>query len=66
MLAVVFYPMYAAREKGITIPEAGDDVQWLKDNKKWFQQQADSKGDEGWKGLLEELETREDLKELKI
>ena len=58
--------MYAAREKGITIPEAGGDVQWLKDNKKWVQQQADSKGDEGWKGLLEELETREDLKELKI
>jgi len=63
LLVVRLTGMLATREQGITIPEAGKEGEWFKANMKWFKEQADF-GDEGWKGMIEECESREDLKKM--
>lgn len=48
----------------MVIPEAGNDVQWLKDNMAHFKEQGDEKDVAEFKALLDEIDTREDLKKL--
>jgi hypothetical protein len=64
LLAVAFVPMVAVREAGMTIPEAGQEGQWFKDNMEHFQKMVDEKGDEDYEDMLRELEERDDLKKL--
>lgn len=64
LLFVVFHPMIAARENGVTIPGAGEEGNWLKDNMAYFKEQAEGKGDEDFAALIKEVDEREDLKAL--
>jgi len=64
LLFVVFHPMIAARENGVTIPGAGEEGNWLKDNMAYFKEQAEGKGDEDFANLVKEVEERQDLKAL--
>ena len=61
---ISFYPMVAAREAGMVIPEAGNEGAWFKEQMPYMKKMADAKGLEGFKDMLHELETREDLKKL--
>ncbi|KIV95498.1 hypothetical protein PV10_03147 [Exophiala mesophila] len=61
---VVFHPMIAARENGVTIPDAGNEASWLKDNMPYFKSQAYEHGDQQFKDMLDEVESRADLKAL--
>lgn len=63
---VVFYPMVAARENGIYIPDAGNERTWLKDNMPYFKSQAYEHKDEDFRKMLEEIDRREDLKQLLV
>jgi len=63
LLFVVFHPMIAALENGVTIPGAGEEGNWLKDNMEEFKQRGD-KGDQDFVDLVKEVEEREDLNEL--
>lgn len=56
--------MLAARELGLVIPEAGNDVQWLKDNMDHIRKQGDENSMSEFQHLLDEIETREDLQKL--
>ena len=64
LLAIAFVPIVATREMGLALPEAGDEAKWLTDNKEYFQNMAEMKGDENVAGMLRELEQRQDLKKL--
>jgi len=59
---VVFYPMIAARENGVTIPDAGNEGTWLSDNMPYFKTQAYKHDDEDFRKMIEEIDQREDLK----
>lgn len=49
----------------INIPhQAGEEGQWLQSNMAEFKHRAETKGDEDFQQLLEEIESREDLKKL--
>ena len=61
--AVFLYPMVAARESGFQIPNAGEDVQWMKSNMDEFRNRAEAKGDQDFVKLMDEMENREDLKQ---
>jgi len=61
---VVFYPMVAARENGVTIPDAGNEGTWLKDNMPYFKSQAYDYDDEDFRKMIEEIHKREDLRAL--
>jgi len=61
---ITFYPMIAARENGVTIPDAGNESSWLKDNMPYFKSQAYDHGDQDFRKMIEEIDQREDLKEL--
>ncbi|KAK5211858.1 hypothetical protein LTR67_008619 [Exophiala xenobiotica] len=61
---ITFYPMIAARENGVTIPDAGNESSWLKDNMPYFKSQAYDHGDSNFKQMIEEIDQREDLKGL--
>ncbi|KAK5446246.1 hypothetical protein LTS15_009942 [Exophiala xenobiotica] len=61
---ITFYPMIAARENGVTIPDAGNESSWLKDNMPYFKSQAYDHGDSNFKHMIEEIDQREDLKGL--
>ncbi|KAH8801518.1 hypothetical protein F5884DRAFT_862212 [Xylogone sp. PMI_703] len=52
-----------AVEAGFARPKAGEEHQWLRENKSAFQKLADE-GDEDFIGLMEELSTREDFKDI--
>ncbi|KAJ9637650.1 hypothetical protein H2204_004799, partial [Knufia peltigerae] len=62
MHMISFYPMIAARENGVTIPDAGNESNWLKDNMSYFKSQAYEHGDEDFKKMIEEIDQRDDLK----
>ena len=64
LLMVVFYPMLAAREAGMVIPEAGQEGPWLKENVPHFREMSEAKGLDDFTDMLKELEEREDLKKL--
>ena len=64
LLAVVFIPMVTVRENGIAIPEAGKEAAWFKEHMPFFEKQVEEKGDEDYKEMLEELNSREDLKKM--
>lgn len=64
LLLVIFTPMVSIRENGMTIPEAGNEGPWLKENLLAFREMADSRGLTDFGDLLQELEEREDLKKL--
>ncbi len=64
LLVVAFLPMVAIREGGLAIPEAGQEAEWYKENMSYFQKEADEKGDEIYKDMLEELKDRDDLKKM--
>jgi len=64
LLMITFYPMIAAREAGMTIPEAGDEAAFFKEQMPYMRRMADEKGLEDFKDMLQELEEREDLKKL--
>lgn len=61
---ITFYPMLAARENGVTIPDAGNESSWLRDNMPYFKSQAYEHDDEDFRKMLEELDEREDLNAL--
>lgn len=63
-MAVAFTPMLAVRELGVAMPEAGGEAAWFKENAEYFKEQSQVKGDETFKAMLEEVETREDLKKM--
>ncbi|KAJ9615408.1 hypothetical protein H2200_001483 [Cladophialophora chaetospira] len=62
MHVITFYPMLAARENGVTIPDAGSEASWLQDNLSFFKSQAYEHDDQDFRRMLEEIESREDLK----
>lgn len=47
----------AGSEAGFSIPEAGKDAGWLKENLSKFQQKADD-GDEDFADMIEEVKAR--------
>ncbi|ETS73806.1 hypothetical protein PFICI_14752 [Pestalotiopsis fici W106-1] len=51
----------AAWEAGFTVPPAGQDAQWAKENMAAFQDKANN-GDEDFADLVEELKTRDEFK----
>ncbi|KAK3174054.1 hypothetical protein OEA41_001298 [Lepraria neglecta] len=53
----------AGSEAGFELPPAGKDKMWLKENVTAFKAKADE-GDEDFQDMLEEMRTRDDLKEL--
>jgi hypothetical protein len=61
---VSFTPMITARELGLTIPEAGQEGKWFKEIMPHVKEQAEVKGLDDFKDMLQELEEREDLKKL--
>lgn len=61
LLSMTFIPGLSGREKGFIIPQAGQEEQWFKSNREQFQKRADA-GDTGLKAMIEEVDTREDLK----
>jgi len=61
---VVFYPMLAARENGVTIPDAGNEGSWLRDNMPYFKSQAYDHDDEDFRKMIQEIDHRDDLKAL--
>ena len=63
LLAVAFLPMVAVRENGLTIPEAGKEAAWFKENMGHFETKAEE-GDEDYADMLKELKERDDLKKL--
>ena len=44
--------------------QAGEEGQWLKSNMKDFKYRAETKGDEDFVQMMEELDTRDDLKKM--
>lgn len=61
---ITFYPMVAAREAGMTIPEAGKEGPWFKEQMPYMKKMSEEKGLEDFTDMLRELEEREDLKKL--
>ncbi|KAF8148749.1 hypothetical protein K438DRAFT_1625359 [Mycena galopus ATCC 62051] len=59
--AFVMGPVTAAYEQGLMIPEAGQDVEWVRGNLAKFQALADD-GNEFCRDMIAELRTREDFK----
>ncbi|CAF9908803.1 hypothetical protein IMSHALPRED_007500 [Imshaugia aleurites] len=53
----------AGSEAGFALPPAGEDKEWLKGNVKAFEKRAEA-GDGEFADVLEEMRTREDLREL--
>lgn len=64
LLVMAFLPMVAIREGGLAIPEAGQEAAWYTENMGYFQKEADEKGDETYKDMLQELTERDDLKKM--
>lgn len=62
MHLITFYPMVAARENGVTIPDAGSESSWLRDNMPFFKSQAYEHDDVDFRKMIEEIDQREDLK----
>ena len=44
--------------------KAGEESQWLKSNMKEFKYRAETKGDQDFVQMMEELDTRDDLKKM--
>lgn len=61
---VSFYPMVAAREAGMIIPEAGDEGSWFKEQMPYMKKMSEEKGLDDFTDMLRELEEREDLKKM--
>ncbi|OAL31143.1 hypothetical protein AYO20_08378 [Fonsecaea nubica] len=61
---IVFYPMIAARENGVTIPDAGSESTWLRSNMPFFKTQAHEQHDDNFRKMLDEIERRDDLRKL--
>jgi len=61
LLSISFVGGLVGREKGFVIPEAGKEEAWVKSHRKDFEEQAEL-GDEEFKAMLEEIDTRDDLK----
>jgi hypothetical protein len=61
---ISFYPMIAAREAGMTIPEAGSEGAWFKEQMPYMKNMSEGKGLSDFTDMLKELEEREDLKKL--
>jgi hypothetical protein len=61
---IAFYPMLAAREAGMTIPEAGQEGSWFKEQMPYMKKMSEEKGLQDFTDMLRELESREDLKKL--
>ncbi|KIX99081.1 uncharacterized protein Z520_05542 [Fonsecaea multimorphosa CBS 102226] len=61
---IVFYPMVAARENGVTIPDAGNESSWLRDNMPFFRAQAYDHDDDNFRDMIDEINQRPDLKKL--
>lgn len=66
LLLVTFTTMVTIREAGFTIPEAGHEGGWLREQLPFIKSKRMSEGEEGedYRDMLVELETREDLKRL--
>ncbi|PYI05170.1 hypothetical protein BO78DRAFT_151944 [Aspergillus sclerotiicarbonarius CBS 121057] len=63
LLMVTFTPMITIREGGMTIPEAGKEGTWLKEQLP-FMRQMSEEGFDDFTEMLQETEEREDLKGL--
>ncbi|KAF7358830.1 putative cis-3-chloroacrylic acid protein [Mycena sanguinolenta] len=59
--AFVLGTVTAAYEQGFMVPEAGKDVEWMRENLSKFQALADG-GNELFRDMVGELRTREDFK----
>ena len=64
MLIVAFTGVIAVRERGITLPEAGHEGPWFRENMAWFERQYKEEGDQTWEPMLKEMQTRPDLTKL--
>ncbi|KAK5072654.1 hypothetical protein LTR64_004872 [Lithohypha guttulata] len=60
IMSVTFIGGYMGREKGFPIPEAGDEGEWMKANRKQFERRAEL-GEEDIKDMLQEVDEREGL-----
>ena len=60
-MVVIMADISAGIEAGFGVPEAGGEVEWLRENMGAFRELADA-GDEDLKGLVREVEGREDLR----
>ncbi|KAF4964308.1 hypothetical protein FSARC_7753 [Fusarium sarcochroum] len=63
LLMVTFVPMVTIREGGMEIPEAGQEGGWLKQQLPYIQEMS-NKGLGDFAGLLDELQSRDDLREM--
>ncbi|KAH6679161.1 hypothetical protein B0J14DRAFT_580185 [Halenospora varia] len=59
--AVFIVPGIVARERGLRIPPAGEEGKWMDESWDEFEKRA-SEGDEDFKGLVEEVKARPELK----
>ncbi|TWU75368.1 hypothetical protein ED733_000329 [Metarhizium rileyi] len=63
LTAVAFFPILAARELGLTIPEAGKETEWFKEQLPIIVKTAESDGGD-LADMLNEFKEREDLRKL--
>ncbi|KID94667.1 Tautomerase, partial [Metarhizium majus ARSEF 297] len=63
LIAVAFFPLLTARELGLTIPEAGKEVEWFKEQLPLIKNTAHSQGGD-FAHMLNEFKEREDLRKL--
>ncbi|OHF04237.1 hypothetical protein CORC01_00576 [Colletotrichum orchidophilum] len=64
LLMVVFTPMLAIREGGMTIPEAGHEDPWLRQQLPYFKEMSEKRGVKDFADLLEDLKQREGFQSL--
>ncbi|PNS15592.1 hypothetical protein CAC42_851 [Sphaceloma murrayae] len=62
LVMVVFTPMITIREGGMAIPDAGKEGEWLKQHLPHIKEMADKEGIEDFQEMIEEVQSREDLK----
>lgn len=53
----IFADLTAVLEAGFILPEAGNDKKWIMENKPSFEKLA-AEGEEDWKRVLDEFETK--------
>ena len=63
LLFVVFYPMIAVRERGMTISEAGKEKEFFEEYLPIIRKKGEE-GDEEYQSIIDEFEKREDLQKL--
>ncbi|KAF2226091.1 hypothetical protein BDZ85DRAFT_258581 [Elsinoe ampelina] len=62
LIMVTFTPMITIRENGMLIPEAGGEAAWLKEHIGHIKLMSEGEGIRDFGDMLEEFNTREDLK----